>query len=176
MKLNHVRLNGLVMIALSAAVVLSGCSRKTSGVTSNPDINSGTSTGTGGNPSTDPNSTESERSGNSFGLNDIYFQYDDHSLSGDARATLSANASRLRELGSVRVTLEGHCDERGTTEYNLALGQRRADAARSYLIDLGIESSRLATVSYGEERPFENGHNESAWSQNRRVHFTDNTP
>jgi peptidoglycan-associated lipoprotein len=74
-------------------------------------------------------------------------------------------------MGALRVTIEGHCDERGTVEYNLALGQRRADATRSYLVDLGIESSRLSTISYGEERPFEMGHDETAWHENRRAHF-----
>jgi peptidoglycan-associated lipoprotein len=79
-------------------------------------------------------------------------------------------------MSTMRLTIEGHCDERGTTEYNLALGQRRADAARNYLVDLGIDGSRLSTISYGEERPFETGHDESAWSQNRRAHFRVTNP
>ena len=89
----------------------------------------------------------------------------------EAREELNQKAEVLRQYPDIRVRIEGHCDERGTVEYNLALGERRAEAARSYLIDLGIDPDRLTTVSYGEERPAVEGQNEAAWSQNRRDEF-----
>lgn len=102
-------------------------------------------------------------------LRAIYFEYDQAVLSNDARAALSDNAKciQARKLGRAR--LEGHADERGDTEYNLALGQRRADSVKSFLTNLGVSGSVLLTVSYGEERPADGGHDESAWSKNRRV-------
>ena len=104
-------------------------------------------------------------------IEDVYFDYDKHRLRGDARSILEANAQVLQSDAMGNLILEGHCDERGTVEYNLALGERRAQSVRSYLEQLGIDPSRLRTVSYGEERPFALGHEESAYSENRRVHF-----
>ena len=101
----------------------------------------------------------------------IFFDFDRSELRDDARATLQAKAEALRQFPDIRIRIEGHADERGTVEYNLALGERRADAARAYLIDLGIDSDRMTTISYGEERPAVDGHNEAAWSQNRRDEF-----
>jgi peptidoglycan-associated lipoprotein len=103
-------------------------------------------------------------------VKDVFFDFDKYELRSDARAVLQENARLLKENGG-NVVLEGHCDERGTEEYNLALGERRAGAARAYLSDLGVDASMLSTVSYGEEKPFATGSDESAWSQNRRVHF-----
>ena len=101
----------------------------------------------------------------------ILFDFDRSELREDARQTLQAKAEALRQFPDIRVRIEGHADERGTVEYNLALGERRADAARAYLIDLGIDPDRMTTISYGEERPQVDGHNEAAWSQNRRDEF-----
>ena len=101
----------------------------------------------------------------------IFFDFDRSDLREDARQTLQAKAEALRQFPDIRVRIEGHADERGTVEYNLALGERRADAARVYLIDLGIDSDRMTTISYGEERPAVEGSNEAAWSQNRRDEF-----
>jgi peptidoglycan-associated lipoprotein len=101
----------------------------------------------------------------------IFFDFDRSDLREDARQTLQAKAEALRQYPDVRIRIEGHADERGTVEYNLALGERRADAARTYLMDLGIDSDRMTTISYGEERPAVDGHNEAAWSQNRRDEF-----
>jgi peptidoglycan-associated lipoprotein len=89
----------------------------------------------------------------------------------EARAALDANAAVLKKYPTWVVTIEGHCDERGTAEYNLALGERRAAAAQSYLAALGIPASRIKTVSYGKEFPFDPGHDEAAWAKNRRAHF-----
>lgn len=166
------RLAPVLALAALTLAGLTGCSKKTpvSDVTqTTPDgggSQGGSGSDTGANPDGTAGGSQADRN-----LQDVFFAYDDHSLSAEARSALSGNASYLREMGALRVLIEGHCDERGTVEYNLALGQRRADSARSYLVDLGIESARLTTISYGEERPFEEGHDESAWSQNRRAHF-----
>lgn len=101
----------------------------------------------------------------------IYFDFDRSELKPLSRETLAEKADVLRAYPEVRVLIEGHADERGTVEYNLALGERRARAAQEYLVDLGIDPARLSTVSYGEERPLVDGHNEAAWSQNRRDEF-----
>lgn len=101
----------------------------------------------------------------------IFFDFDRYELKPASRETLQRKAEALRSLPEIRIVIEGHADERGTIEYNLALGERRANAARRYLIDLGIDPERLAIVSYGEERPAVDGHNEAAWSQNRRDEF-----
>ena len=99
----------------------------------------------------------------------VQFDYDSSTLSSEARATLDAQAAFLRSNPSLRVTVEGHCDERGTREYNLALGERRASAARDYLVAQGIDGARIRTISYGKERPEVVGSNEEAWAQNRRA-------
>jgi peptidoglycan-associated lipoprotein len=104
-------------------------------------------------------------------LQPAYFDYDSSDLTDAGRTSLQADAGVLKKYPTWVVTIEGHCDERGTKEYNLALGERRAVNARTYLISLGIDANRLRTVSYGSEFPFDPGHDESAWSKNRRAHF-----
>jgi peptidoglycan-associated lipoprotein len=104
-------------------------------------------------------------------LKPAFFDYDSSELSEEAQRALNENASLLKQYTSWTVTIEGHCDERGTPEYNLALGERRAVAARAYLVSLGIAADRLRTVSYGKEFPFAPGHDESAYAKNRRAHF-----
>jgi len=108
-------------------------------------------------------------------LKDAYFDYDSSAVRADARDALLTNAQWLKANADVAVTIEGHCDERGTAEYNLALGQRRAQAARDVLVAAGIPPERIATISYGKERPFVLGHDESAWRWNRRAHFVAGT-
>lgn len=105
-------------------------------------------------------------------LKTIYFDFDMFELTLDAMTTLQTNAAWLKQHEGFDVLIEGHCDERDTAEYNMALGDRRAHAVRRYLIDLGVESSRLRTISYGEERPADPGHGEAAWARNRRADFT----
>lgn len=102
---------------------------------------------------------------------DVNFDFDSAELSSTAKGLLNSNAEYLRANPTVRVTIEGHCDERGTNEYNMALGFRRARSVESYMRNLGIEASRMGTVSYGEDLPLDPGHNESAWAKNRRAHF-----
>jgi peptidoglycan-associated lipoprotein len=104
-------------------------------------------------------------------VRDAYFDYDKADIRPDARASLSQTADFLKGHPSIKATIEGHCDERGSTEYNLALGDRRATAVKQYLVSLGVSADRLSTVSFGKEKPFCNESNESCWQQNRRGHF-----
>ena len=104
-------------------------------------------------------------------LRDAFFTYNEATLSDEARAALSASADWLEQNSQYNLLIEGHCDERGTEQFNLALGDRRAYIVKEYLATLGIAASRLKTVSYGEERPFEQGHDDTAWAQNRRGHL-----
>ena len=99
----------------------------------------------------------------------VFFETDSYSLDGPSRATLDAQAAWLTRNAGVRVTIEGHADERGTREYNLALGDRRANSARDYLQSRGVSAARMQTISWGKERPAVDGHDESAWAQNRRA-------
>jgi peptidoglycan-associated lipoprotein len=101
----------------------------------------------------------------------VFFPLDSFEVDGTAQQALSTNAGLLKKYPSWVITIEGHCDERGTAEYNLALGEKRALAAKTYLVSLGIPADRLRTVSYGKEFPFDPGHDEGAWSKNRRAHF-----
>lgn len=104
-------------------------------------------------------------------LEDVHFEFDKSTLTNTARSILDMNGKRLKENPGIKVIIEGHCDERGSNEYNLALGERRAVSVKNYLSSLGIENKRMKTVSYGEERPLDPGHNERAWALNRRAHF-----
>ncbi len=104
-------------------------------------------------------------------LGDIFFDFDRFALRGDARATLEANANHLKEQDGWSLTIEGHCDERGTEAYNLVLGERRADAVRQYLVDLGVPESKIRITSFGKTRPFCFDHNDECWQENRRAHF-----
>jgi len=102
----------------------------------------------------------------------IHFAYDSFQLDDAARSALDSNAKLLRDNPTLSVSVDGHCDERGTVEYNQALGQKRAEAVQQYLSDQGIPSTRFRVISYGKERPVDEGHDESAWARNRRVEFT----
>jgi len=104
-------------------------------------------------------------------IKDVFFDYDQYSLREDARAALQSNARALAERPGIRITIEGHCDERGSEKYNLALGDMRANAAKDFLVSLGVSASRIDTVSFGEERPFCEEQNEECWQLNRRGHF-----
>lgn len=104
-------------------------------------------------------------------IRDAFFGYDSPSLDPDAQAALTTSANWLKSNAGYNVLIEGHCDERGTEQYNLALGDRRANIAKEFLMTLGVDGSRIRTVSYGEERPFEEGHDEASYAQNRRAHL-----
>ena len=104
-------------------------------------------------------------------LKDIRFDFDKYDIRPGDTEILKENAALLMNYPRVKIQVEGHCDERGTNEYNLALGERRANAAKKYLLSLGISTDRISSISYGEEKPLDAGHNEEAWSKNRRGHF-----
>ena len=105
------------------------------------------------------------------GLQTVYFDYNSYALRPDALETLRRNADKIKQVPNEVIQIEGHCDDRGTQEYNLALGERRALATREHLINLGVSGDRIITISYGEETPVALGQNEAAWSQNRRSEF-----
>jgi peptidoglycan-associated lipoprotein len=104
-------------------------------------------------------------------IKDGFFDYDRYDIRDDARQALLDDARALKERPTIRITIEGHCDERGSEAYNLALGDKRANAAKDFLVAQGINPARIDTISYGEEKPFATGHDEAAWQQNRRAHL-----
>jgi peptidoglycan-associated lipoprotein len=163
---------------LSLAFVVAGCKKKEPIPEPMPDqTQTPPSTGetppmveqpTGGEPQTADIFEECTRQ-----LQPVFYDFNRSEVRDDQIAALQNNAKVLRspQCGTVTVLIEGHCDERGTDEYNLALGERRADSAKDYLVSLGIPENRMNTLSYGESRPFAQGQNEDAWAQNRRAHF-----
>ncbi|MFH1625296.1 MAG: peptidoglycan-associated lipoprotein Pal, partial [Pseudomonadota bacterium] len=106
-----------------------------------------------------------------FEKTDIHFDFDKFFLTPEATEILAKKASWLLDNSDVKIEIEGHCDERGANEYNMALGERRSNSAMQYLVTAGVKSDRISTISYGEERPLDPGHNEEAWAKNRRAHF-----
>ena len=103
-------------------------------------------------------------------LKDIHFAFDKYEIGPADAAILKGNADVLKKYHKVKIQIEGHCDERGTVEYNLALGERRANSTRNYLVSIGVSPERISTISYGKERPIDPAHNEAAWAKNRRAH------
>ncbi len=104
-------------------------------------------------------------------LDDVFFAFDKYSLTEESKRSLEQNAKELKRASEATIVIEGHCDERGTKAYNLSLGEKRANAAKEYLAALGVPGARVAIISYGKERPFDPGHNETSWAKNRRAHF-----
>lgn len=104
-------------------------------------------------------------------LQTVYFDFDKYNLRPDAKSSLDANFALLQQFSNVIIKIEGHCDERGTVEYNLSLGEKRAKSVMDYLTGLGVSASRVTIISYGKERPVDAGHNETAWAKNRRAEF-----
>jgi peptidoglycan-associated lipoprotein len=183
------RVASLVMAALVVSMVAAAC-KKTPPVAKPmpPPTGAGTTTTAGGPPPAPPVPVEepvtvpsmpedavASRSLDELNrdspLKPVFYDLDSADLSPTAQQALQENAQVLRKYSTWQITVEGHCDERGTAEYNLALGERRAMTARDYLVSLGIPAARVKTVSYGKEFPFDQAHNESAWSKNRRAHF-----
>lgn len=162
----------LIMLALALAVA-PGCKKKMPKESDRPDDGGNkieeVTPDTGDNGMT--NDTRSEMERDLALIQTIYFEYDRAEIRQDGREAIRKNADLLRKWADWTVTLEGHCDERGTNEYNLALGERRAKAAQRALESEGIASSRIRTISYGEERPADPGHTETSWSRNRRAEF-----
>ncbi len=127
--------------------------------------------GSGSGDSTALSPAEAAAAREAFENEDIYFEYDSALLTPQAQNILRSKAQYMKDSPGVQIIIEGHCDERGTNEYNLALGEQRARIAQQYLVALGIPVSRITTVSYGEERPADSGHSEDSWVKNRRAHF-----
>ncbi len=119
----------------------------------------------------EPVMTESQDLTGQVDLRRIHFEFDKYRLTDEAKEILAENARALKNSPNVRITIEGHCDERGTVEYNLALGERRAQAAKNYLMELGVPDNRIQIISYGKERPMDMGHDEDSWAKNRRDDF-----
>ena len=155
----------LAAIAASLAI-LSACA------SSGPDIDAsaGADTSMAGGPSGATPGSQADLEQNAG--HRVYFAFDEYTLTAQAQATLSRQAAWLQEYPEVRIRISGNCDERGTREYNLALGARRAEAARAYLISLGVDGNRITTVSYGKERPLDPRSNEEAWALNRNATTT----
>jgi len=152
----------------TALIALSACSKKAPEELPPPPVETARPT-----PPPPPPSGPAKGSQEDFLANvssdRVFFDTDKYDIDAEDQATLSSQAQWLMQNPTVRVTVEGHCDERGTRDYNLALGERRANAAKNYLASLGIDPSRITTISYGKERPVALGSDESAWAQNRRA-------
>jgi len=167
------KINGIIVFAL---MVTAGCSSK-SAVTSGDGSAGSAGSGSASSTSSSLPLLPSLPSGYGFDqwqtgpLGDVFFDYDSSTLSTEAQEQLKQNGAWLESNTRKSVLVEGHCDERGTSEYNIALGDRRAASAKEYLVRLGVAPSRVETVSYGEERPFDLGQNEESWAKNRRAHF-----
>lgn len=119
----------------------------------------------------DENTTGDSDSGKAAGLQTIHFAYDSFTLDADGKATLKSNTDILKTKSSLKIQIEGHCDQRGGIQYNIALGEKRANAVKKYLEDGGISSDRITTISFGKERPLDNGTSEAAYAKNRRANF-----
>ena len=184
------RQNRLMVLAVLVTVTISACAKKQPPLARPMPPPPATSTGgpTGPPPPPQPVSepipvppepvAEDSIAGRSLDdlnrdspLKPMFFALDSAEVSAEGQRVLQENAAIMKKYPAWQVTIEGHCDERGTAEYNLALGERRAIAAKNYLVSLGVAADKVKTVSYGKEFPFDPGHDDSAWSQNRRAHF-----
>lgn len=165
---------GLALAAVAGALVLAGCARKKESLPPPPPPPSESVVPTTPMAPLPPVTTTMVPGSQAdfiarAGTDTVLFDFDSYALDADARAILDRQAAWLADYPNVQVTVEGHADERGTREYNLALGERRAGAARTYLAGRGVAASRISTISYGKERPAVDGSNEAAWAQNRRA-------
>lgn len=180
--MTSVRLGKNIAIISAAALILAACSTKeTPPAETTPPVDETVTESSSGRPDqpTTPQLSAEELDAQqwggssqdgltSFAGDRVFFAYDSAEISDEARGTLAKQAEWLMHYPRVRISIEGHCDERGTREYNLALGERRSNAVKNYLIALGVPASRMSTISYGKERPAVVGNGESTWSQNRR--------
>ena len=168
------RINRYTVAAIAAALAVTGCAKKPPAqLPPEPGLGSETGSQNGGDPSTGVGNAVVPGSRADFmqsvPSDRIFFDTDSYTVDDEDRPILNAQAQWLQRNPNVRVTIEGHADERGTREYNLALGDRRANAAKNYLATRGVSPSRMTVISWGKERPVAEGSNESAWAQNRRA-------
>jgi peptidoglycan-associated lipoprotein len=169
------RLASILMPSLAVVFVAAGCGKKAVTTTETPEPQA---------VATEPIAQPQERAEpepakkdlEPLFLGNVHFAFDKFDLTSNARDILANHAQALKNRSEAQVMIEGHCDERGTIEYNLALGEKRAKAVKDYLVALGISPSRLTTISYGKERPVDPGHNEFAWAKNRRAEFSVRMP
>lgn len=157
--------------ALLVLIVAVGCASRKQVSTPVPESTEPPVTETAPPPPTETAPPSGSEEQTTVGLADAYFDFDDASLRDDAKNTLEGNAKYMERNSGTAVVVEGHCDERGSVEYNIALGEKRARAAKDFLVSYGVTASRITTISYGKERPFDPGHSEEAWAKNRRAHF-----
>jgi peptidoglycan-associated lipoprotein len=174
--MRHLTIRTAVLAFAAVALLASGCAKKGPAVPPAPPAPApSTSTPQVPVPATDTTPapvTPAPATATVSDLRTVYFELDSWSLDEAAHAALDNNAKVLRDNAGMNVRVEGHCDERGTVEYNISLGQKRADSVRDYLVGAGVAVNRLSTISYGKERPASDGHDEAAWSRNRRVEFS----
>lgn len=166
---------GFLLLIVSLAFFAAGCKKKPIEPTPAPTATTTPSGPTETEPSTPKTTSEGpqvmEIEDITRMLQPVFYDFNKSDVREDQVAALQNNARVLKENATVSVLIEGHCDERGTEEYNLALGERRANASKDYLVSLGIAENRMSIISYGESRPFAMGHDEDSWQQNRRAHF-----
>lgn len=161
MKPTRLAVQRLAVALAVIAFTVSGCGGKEK----KPD--EGADTG----PAMDENVMGDSDNGKAMGLVSVNFPYDSFVLDASAKGKLKANAAVMKDKSSLKIQVEGHCDQRGGIQYNLALGEKRANAVRKYLADMGIPNDRVTTISYGKERPLDPAENEEAWAKNRRANF-----
>lgn len=152
----------VLALVASIAVSVSGCSGKQT--KTDESVSSAA-------PSADENVMGDSDSGKAMGLQTVHFPYDSFVLDGEAKRVLANNVKVLKDKGSVKIQIEGHCDQRGGIQYNIALGEKRANAVKKYMQDQGVAGDRITTISYGKERPVDNGTSEEAMAKNRRANF-----
>ncbi|MEQ1499391.1 MAG: peptidoglycan-associated lipoprotein Pal [Novosphingobium sp.] len=160
----------LAIALMAAALALSGCGKKApKDLPVAPVGTSAESDGSDGGAAVIVPGSQADFAAQMMGQDTVYFDTDRYNIDGQDQAALATQASWLQRYPAKRITIEGHCDERGTREYNLALGERRANAAKNYLVSLGIDPARVTTVSYGKESPLAVGSDEESWAKNRRA-------
>ncbi len=173
----------ITILFVSIALIMTGCPKKTT-VKETPSAEKGTAGKAGAEKAKETDKgTEFDKTlvakktpgigGEVFEsslLKDVHFDFDKYDIRPADAAALKENAALLKKYAKVKIQVEGHCDERGTVEYNLALGERRANSTRNYLVSIGVSPERISTISYGKERPLDPAHNEAAWTKNRRAH------
>ena len=162
-----------ILIALFGALIVTGCAKPQATDAMSDSTKDPSPSITQSDPPVEPivDKQPAKTAQPPITLEQIRFAYDQAILSEQARTTLSANATILQLAPELKVSIEGHCDDRGSDEYNLSLGERRAQSVRAYLVSLGIAAQRLKTISYGEEKPLDTANNEMAWAKNRRAEF-----
>jgi peptidoglycan-associated lipoprotein len=170
-RLRHLRSPFATIMGLALAFALASCSKKEV-VSDEPLINPSDTSGAAASEAAPVASGNAGDAGMAASeLQTVYFAFDSYSLNADTKSQLKNNLNWLKANPNAKVQVEGHCDEKGTVEYNMALGDRRANAVKNFLVKSGIEKGRIDTISYGKERPADPGHDESAWSKNRRAVF-----